>query len=71
MQDHEIAAEIARRELEFVYLSELAASLGFSADEGWSDDVMTAIEHATPDQRRRAALRTLGLSSESRPDRTA
>ena len=71
MQDHEIAAEIARRELEFVYLSELAASLGFSSDEGWSDEVMSAIEHATPDQRRRAALRTLGLSSEGSPEDSA
>lgn len=64
MQDHEIAAEIARRGLEFVYLGELAASLGFAADEGWSEEVMAAIEHATHDQRRRAALRTLGLTDE-------
>ena len=61
MQDHEIAAEIARRGLELVYLSELAASLGFAGDEGWSEAVMSAIEHATHDQRRRAALRTLGI----------
>jgi hypothetical protein len=59
MQDHEIAAEIARRGLEIVYLSELAASLGFASDEGWSEAVIDAIERATPEQRRRAALRTL------------
>jgi hypothetical protein len=64
MEDHEIAAEIARRELEFVYLSELAASLGFADDEGWSEEVRAAIEHATHAQRRRAALRTLGLPAE-------
>lgn len=64
MQDHEIAAEIARRGLEFVYLSELAASLGFAASEGWSEAVLNAIEKATPDERRRAALRTLGLAPE-------
>lgn len=64
MQDHEIAAEIARRGLELVYLSELAASLGFASDEGWSKAVIDAIEGATPEQRRRAALRTLGAEEE-------
>lgn len=64
MKDEEIAAEIARRGLEFAYLGELAASLGFAGDEGWSEAVMSAIEHATHEQRRRAALRTLGLPPE-------
>lgn len=64
MDDQEIAAEIARRGLEFVYLSELAASLGYAASEGWSEEVLRAIEQATPEERRRAALRTLGLSPE-------
>lgn len=62
MEDSEIAAEIQRRELEVVYLSELAASLGFTTEEGWSEDVFRAIEHATPEQRREAALRTLRLA---------
>lgn len=64
MRDEEIAAEIARRGLEMVYLSELAASLGFASDEGWSEAVMAAIEHASHAQRRRAALRTLGRPEE-------
>ncbi len=64
MEDPEIAAEIARRGLELAYLSELAASLGFSVDEGWSEEAFAAIEHATDDQRRRAALRTLGVPTE-------
>lgn len=64
MRDEEIAAELARRGLELVYLSELAASLGFAGDEGWSEAVMLAIERATSEERRRAALRTLGLPPE-------
>lgn len=65
MQDEEIAAEIRRRGLELVYLGELAAALGFSADEGWTDVVFAAIEVARPEQRRAAALRTLELARES------
>ena len=64
MDDQQIAAEIQRRELEIEYLAELAAALGFSADEGWSEDVFAAIERATPEERRRAAMRTLFLSKE-------
>lgn len=62
MEDQKIAAEIQRRELEVAYLSELAAALGFSFEEGWSEAVFTAIETATPEQRRQAALRTLELA---------
>lgn len=62
--DDAIAAEIQRRGLEVVYLSELAASLGFTGDEGWNEAVFEAIEHATPEQRRAAALRTLSLAEE-------
>lgn len=64
MDDEEIAAEIQRRGLEVVYLSELAAALGFAYDEGWTEDVFAAIEQATPEQRREAALRTLALTGE-------
>lgn len=62
--EEEIAAEIQRRGLEVAYLSELAAALGFAQEEGWSEDVFAAIESATPEQRRGAALRTLRLSDE-------
>lgn len=62
MEDPEIAAEIQTRGLEIVYLSELAAALGFATDEGWTDEVFVAIERATPEQRRDAALRTIQLS---------
>ena len=64
MEDQEIAAEIQRRGLEIVYLSELAAALGFAIDEGWTDEVFAAIDLATPEQRRDAAIRTLQLSLE-------
>ena len=62
MEDQEIAAEIQRRGLEIVYLSELAAALGFAVDEGWTEEIFAAIERATLEQRRSAALRTLHLS---------
>ena len=61
MTDEEIAASIQRLGLEVEYLKELAASLGFSPDEGWSEDVFEAMDRATPEQRRRAALRTLSM----------
>lgn len=62
MKDQEIAAEIQRRGLEVVYLSELAAALGFAVEEGWTEEIFTAIESATAEQRRAAAMRTLHLS---------
>jgi hypothetical protein len=60
ISDAEIAEELAQRGLEVLYLQELAAALGFAADEGWSEAVFEAIEHAGMEERRRAALRTLG-----------
>ena len=66
MTDEEIAESIQRLGLEVEYLRELAASLGFAPEEGWSEQVFDAIERATPDQRRLAALRTLSLD-DSRP----
>lgn len=60
LSDAEIAEEIARRGLEVLYLQELASALGFSADEGWTEELFEAIGRAGMDQRRHAALRTLG-----------
>lgn len=62
MTDGEIAAEIQRRGLEVEYLRELAAALGFSEDEGWSETVFEAMEQASAEQRRAAALRTIELA---------
>lgn len=61
MDDQEIAAQIQERGLEIEYLRELAAALGFGVEEGWSEAVFIAIEGATLEERRRAALRTLEL----------
>lgn len=62
MNDQEIAKEIQRRGLEVEYLRELAASLGFADEEGWTEAVFDAIETATHEQRRSAARRTLRLA---------
>lgn len=61
MDDQEIAEQIQQRGLEIEYLRELAAALGFGVEEGWSEAVFIAIEAATLEERRRAALRTLEL----------
>lgn len=63
MTDEEIATEIQRRGLEVDYLRELAAALGFLEEEGWSEPLFDAIERASPEQRRAAALRTLDLAN--------
>ena len=65
MDDSDIAAAIQQRGLEVAYLRELAAALGFAEEEGWSENVFDAIDQASPDQRRRAALRTLDLADRS------
>ena len=62
MTDDEIAAKIQGEGLEIEYLQELAASLGFAEEEGWTEAVFEAIEHASDAQRRRAALRVLGMT---------
>jgi hypothetical protein len=64
MDDTQIASEIQRRGLEIEYLRELAAALGFADDEGWTEEVFEAVEHATYEQRRQAALRTLAVADE-------
>lgn len=62
MSDDEIAEAIQARGLEIEYLRELAASLGFADAEPWSVEAFSAIEAASRQQRRQAALRTLRLS---------
>lgn len=64
MKDEEIAREIAERGLEEVYVRELVASLGYDPGEGWTVLVVEALERATYEQRRRAALRTIGRPEE-------
>lgn len=63
MNDDEIARQIQQQGLEIVYLRELASSLGFADHEGWSEAVFEAIEQASAEQRRAAALRTLGIEA--------
>jgi hypothetical protein len=62
MTDEQIAEAIQRQGLEVEYLRELASALGFTDSEGWTEELFAAIERASPDQRRRAALRTLALA---------
>lgn len=62
MEDPQIASEIQRRGLEIVYLSELAAALGFAVEEGWTEEIFAAIDLASPELRRDAAIRTLRLA---------
>lgn len=65
MDDQTIAMEIQRRGLEVEYLRELAAALGFADEEGWSDETFAAIERASMEQRRTAALRTLEMAEDA------
>lgn len=65
MTDDEIGEQIRGRGLEEEYIRELLASMGFDPAEGFSDGAIRALEDATMDQRRRAALRTLSLGEES------
>ena len=62
LSDAEIAELLEQRGLEMAYLRELAATLGFHTAEGWSDELIEAIDSASAQQRRRAALRTIDLS---------
>ncbi|HEX5724575.1 MAG TPA: hypothetical protein VFX98_03870 [Longimicrobiaceae bacterium] len=65
MTDDEIGERIRTRGLEEEYLRELLASLGFDPAEGFTLDGIAALEEATLEQRRRAALRTLALADEA------
>ena len=64
MTDERIGEEIRGRGLEEEYIRELVASLGFQPGEGFTDDSIRALETATMEQRRKAALRTLELADE-------
>ena len=65
MEDQEIAAEIQRRGLEIVYLSELAAALGYAVDEGWTEEIFAAIERATLEQRLDNTVWRMGFAGDT------
>ncbi|HEX2204408.1 MAG TPA: hypothetical protein VHG91_13950 [Longimicrobium sp.] len=65
LSDEQIGEKIRGLGLEEAYLRELLASLGFDPGEGWTSDSIHALETATLEQRRRAALRTLALAEEA------
>lgn len=62
MTDDQIGEALRGRGLEEEYIRELMASLGFDPDEGFTNDGIEALDNATMDQRRTAALRTLALA---------
>jgi hypothetical protein len=64
LSDEEIGERIRALELEEEYIRELLASLGFDPADGFSDASIQALDQATMEQRRRAALRTLALAEE-------
>lgn len=64
MTDDEIGEQIRGRGLEEEYIRELMASLGFDPAEGFTNDGIEALDKATMEQRRRAALRTLAMADD-------
>jgi hypothetical protein len=64
MTDDEIGEQIRGRGLEEEYIRELMASLGYDPAEGFTNDGIEAIDNATMEQRRRAALRTLAMADD-------
>lgn len=64
MTDDEIGEKIRGRGLEEEYIRELMASLGFDPAEGFTNAGIEAIDNATMEQRRRAALRTLAMADD-------
>jgi hypothetical protein len=62
LSDEQIGEKIRALELEEEYIRELLASLGFDPADGFTSASIAALEHATMDERRRAALRTLALA---------
>lgn len=64
MTDEEIGERIRGLELEEEYIRELLASLGFDPADGFTMDGIEALDRATMEQRRRAALRTLALAED-------
>jgi len=63
MTDDEIGDQLRDRGLEEEYIRELLASLGFNPADGFTNDSIDALDNATMDQRRKAALRTLALAA--------
>lgn len=70
LTDDEIGQRIRDRGLEEDYIRELMASLGFDPAEGFTMDGIEALDNASMDVRRRAALRTLALGEDHVEDRT-
>jgi hypothetical protein len=64
MTDDEIGQRIRDRGLEEDYIRELMASLGFNPADGFTMDGIDAIDKATIEQRRKAALRTLAMAED-------
>jgi hypothetical protein len=64
LTDDEIGQRIRDRGLEEDYIRELMASLGFDPAEGFTMDGIEALDNASMDVRRRAALRTLALGED-------
>ena len=62
MTDEEIGERIRGRGLEEEYLRELLASLGFDPAEGFTHAAIRALEAASLEQRRKAALRVLAMA---------
>ncbi|HEX6040146.1 hypothetical protein [Longimicrobium sp.] len=67
MTDDEIGEQIRGRGLEEEYIRELMASLGFDPAEGFTNDGIEALDNASMEQRRKAALRTLALGEDHPP----
>ncbi|HSU13382.1 hypothetical protein [Longimicrobium sp.] len=63
MTDDEIAEQLKGRALEEEYVRELLASLGYDPSDGLTEAAVHALDTASMDQRRRAAIRTLRLGS--------
>ncbi|HEX2209684.1 MAG TPA: hypothetical protein VHG93_18530 [Longimicrobium sp.] len=64
LTDDEIGQRIRDRGLEEDYIRELMASLGFDPAEGFTMEGIEALDNASMDVRRRAALRTLALGED-------
>jgi hypothetical protein len=71
MTDEEIGTRIRARGLEEAYVRELLASLGYNPRDGFTMDGITALDTATMEQRRRAAMRTLDLALDDDDDDAA
>ncbi|HEU4560585.1 MAG TPA: hypothetical protein VFS20_22225 [Longimicrobium sp.] len=62
LTDDEIAEQLKDRGLEEDYIRELMASLGFDPGDGLTEEAIQALDTATMDVRRKAAMRTLQLA---------